>query len=129
MTRELRILIRRDFMRPDRALVERLAQTPTGNVVDALGRCGALGPGTDPLLATPRFAGPALTVATAVRDNLAPYAVPACPRAMPGPRGSGRPERRFALVASWHYVARKSGPGPQGTRTRPGCVGHRTRSA
>ena len=68
------VTIRRGFLRPPAADVARLAATPTGYVVDARGRRGALHPGIRPLLEAPRFAGTALPVATVARDNLVPYA-------------------------------------------------------
>lgn len=73
MTRQVAVAVRR-FDRPDAASVARLRDTPTGCLVDAMGRRGALDPGIRPLTDTPRFAGPALTVSTVPRDNLVPYA-------------------------------------------------------
>lgn len=74
MTQPAALTVRRDFERPAAEAIARLADTPTGYVVDAQGRRGALDPGIRPLLSAPRFAGPALTVATVARDNLVPYA-------------------------------------------------------
>lgn len=67
------VTIRRDFPRPDPRATARLQDTPTGYIVDAQGRRGAVDPGIQPLLDAPRFAGPALTVSTVARDNLVPY--------------------------------------------------------
>ncbi|MGH6945481.1 MAG: RraA family protein, partial [Geminicoccaceae bacterium] len=47
---------------------------PTGFIVDALGRRGALDHTLRPIFDGGAFAGVALTVWTAPRDNLAPYA-------------------------------------------------------
>lgn len=77
-----RITIRRNFPRPSADAVGRLASAPSGYVVDARGRRGALDPGIRPLLDAPRFAGPALPVWTVARDNLVPYA--ALAEAVPG---------------------------------------------
>lgn len=68
------LTIRRSFPRPDPALVQRFAGVPTGFVVDAQGRQGALSHGIRPLTTNQRFAGPALCVRTRSRDNLAPWA-------------------------------------------------------
>ena len=67
------LTIRRGFPRPEPALVERLAGTPTGFACDAMGRTGALPPEIRPLVPG-AFCGPALTVRTVPRDNLAPWA-------------------------------------------------------
>ena len=68
------ITIRKDFPRPSRELVARFAEMPTGWVVDAQGRRGAIDHRIRPLLPPGRFAGVALTVSTVSRDNLVPYA-------------------------------------------------------
>lgn len=48
--------------------------TMVGNVVDALGRVGALDPAVKPVTAAKTFVGSALTVDAGPRDNLAPWA-------------------------------------------------------
>lgn len=74
--------IRRDWPRPDLALLAPFRDAPTGFVVDARGRRGALDHRIRPVTRAARFAGTALTVWTRARDNLAPYA--ALDRARPG---------------------------------------------
>jgi 4-hydroxy-4-methyl-2-oxoglutarate aldolase len=68
------LTIRRNFPRPPAELVERLGTFPTGWVVDANGRRGALDFRIRPLTGAVRFCGVALTVSSRPRDNLAPYA-------------------------------------------------------
>lgn len=68
------LTIRRAFPRPDPALLAAFADTPTGFVVDAMGRRGALAPDITRLCGSGGFVGTALTVWTVPRDNLAPYA-------------------------------------------------------
>lgn len=68
------VLIRRDFPRPDPATVDAFRGVPTGFVVDALGRRGALDPAIRPMHAAGPFVGVALTCWTIPRDNLTPYA-------------------------------------------------------
>jgi 4-hydroxy-4-methyl-2-oxoglutarate aldolase len=68
------ITIRRSFARPSNDIIERFRNIPSGWVVDALGRRGALDHRLRPLFPAPAFAGSALTVATVARDNLVPYA-------------------------------------------------------
>ena len=68
------LTVRRNFARPAAALVERLSEAPTGWVVDANGRRGALDYRIRPLTTRTRFCGVALTVQTRARDNLAAYA-------------------------------------------------------
>jgi 4-hydroxy-4-methyl-2-oxoglutarate aldolase len=68
------LTIRRNFPRPSTALVEAFRTAPTGWVVDANGRRGALDHGIRPITKANRFAGVALTVWSRARDNLAPYA-------------------------------------------------------
>lgn len=62
--------------------MQRLAEFPTGWIVDANGRRGALDYRVRPLTKAMRFCGVALTVHSRARDNLAPYA--AISYAMPG---------------------------------------------
>ncbi len=69
-----RLLIRRDFPRPSASEIAPFASAPTGWVVDAQGRRGALPHWIKPLSRATRFIGPALTVRTRPVDNLAPYA-------------------------------------------------------
>lgn len=64
----------RSFERPDPDLVERFRGVPTGFLVDALGRSGALDYRIAPVWNSGPFVGAALTVQTSARDNLAPYA-------------------------------------------------------
>ncbi len=68
------LTIRRNFPRPSADLVEAFGTAPTGWVVDANGRRGALDHGIRPITTMNRFAGTALTVWSRARDNLAPYA-------------------------------------------------------
>ncbi len=68
------LMVRRNFVRPADALVNQLRQSPTGWVVDANGRRGALDYRVRPLTSAMRFCGVALTVQSRPRDNLAPYA-------------------------------------------------------
>jgi 4-hydroxy-4-methyl-2-oxoglutarate aldolase len=69
-----RLAIRRDFPRPAEADIAPFRTAPTGWVVDAQGRRGALHHSIRPLTKTTRFVGTALTVRTRPLDNLAPYA-------------------------------------------------------
>lgn len=66
--------IRRDFPRPGANDLAAFAKAPTGWVVDAQGRRGALPHWIRPLSRATRFVGTALTVRTRPVDNLAPYA-------------------------------------------------------
>jgi 4-hydroxy-4-methyl-2-oxoglutarate aldolase len=68
------LIVRRNFPRPPEHLVKRLSESPTGWVVDANGRRGALDYRVRPLTRATRFCGVALTVHSRARDNLAPYA-------------------------------------------------------
>ncbi len=68
------LTVRRNFSRPAADLVKRLSESPTGWIVDANGRRGALDFRIRPLTGKVRFCGVALTVQTRARDNLAPYA-------------------------------------------------------
>jgi 4-hydroxy-4-methyl-2-oxoglutarate aldolase len=68
------LTVRRNFARPSAELVARLAGVPTGWIVDANGRTGALDYRIRPLTRAVRFCGAALTVHSRGRDNLAPYA-------------------------------------------------------
>lgn len=66
--------IRRDWPRPGDAQRDAFADAPTGWVVDAQGRRGAMHFGIRPLTSAARIVGAALPVWTRARDNLAPYA-------------------------------------------------------
>jgi 4-hydroxy-4-methyl-2-oxoglutarate aldolase len=68
------LTIRRSIPRPPAEVLRGLQGVPTGWVVDAQGRRGALDPGIRRLVGSGVVCGPALTVWTAPRDNLAPYA-------------------------------------------------------
>jgi 4-hydroxy-4-methyl-2-oxoglutarate aldolase len=68
------LTVRRNFPRPPESLVKKLAEAPTGWVVDANGRRGALDYRIRPLTRMQRFCGVALTVWSRARDNLTPYA-------------------------------------------------------
>lgn len=74
--------IRRDWPRPDDSLLAPFRDAPSGFVVDARGRRGALGHRIRPVTRATRFIGRALTVWSRARDNLAPYA--GLDRARPG---------------------------------------------
>lgn len=71
---EIRLTVRREFPRPGDDVLAAFAGVPTGWAVDAQGRRGALDPGIRPLVGSGRMCGTALTVQSAARDNLAPYA-------------------------------------------------------
>jgi len=68
------LTIRRDFPRPSAEEIAPLRSAPTGWVVDAQGRRGALPHWIKPLSRQARFVGTALTVRTRAVDNLTPYA-------------------------------------------------------
>lgn len=68
------LTIRRSFPRPDPSLIAALRDIPSGFIVDAQGRCGALAHRIRPLTRAAAFVGPALCVSTRSRDNLAPWA-------------------------------------------------------
>ncbi|MCL4745266.1 MAG: RraA family protein [Burkholderiaceae bacterium] len=68
------LTVRRHFARPTEAQVRSLMDAPTGWVVDANGRRGAIDHMIRPLTRATRFVGVAMTVHTRARDNLAPYA-------------------------------------------------------
>ena len=68
------LTVRRNFARPAADLVTRLSEAPTGWVVDANSRRGALDYRIRPLTSAVRFCGVALPVQSRARDNLAPYA-------------------------------------------------------
>lgn len=68
------LTIRRNWPRASLPIIERFKDVPTGFVVDALGRAGAIDHLIRPVWPGGAFAGPALPVWTTPRDNLAPYA-------------------------------------------------------
>jgi 4-hydroxy-4-methyl-2-oxoglutarate aldolase len=71
---ETRLTVRREFPRPADDVLAGFRGVPTGWAVDAQGRRGAPDPGIRRLVGSGRISGPALTVRSAARDNLAPYA-------------------------------------------------------
>jgi len=74
------LTIRKDWPRLDRPTLYVFAGTPTGHLVDAMGRQGALHHTIKPVWSGPAFVGNALPVWTSARDNLAPYAALAVAR-------------------------------------------------
>jgi len=59
--------------RAPKSLVEQFAKYPTGNIVDAMGRFGAMEAGVKPVGPGMKFAGSALTVRIRACDNLVIY--------------------------------------------------------
>jgi 4-hydroxy-4-methyl-2-oxoglutarate aldolase len=82
MAEPAQLIIRRDFPRPSADGIAPFRNAPSGWVVDAQGRRGALPHWIKPLSRETRFVGTALTVRTRPVDNLAPYAALKC--AKPG---------------------------------------------
>jgi 4-hydroxy-4-methyl-2-oxoglutarate aldolase len=74
MAEPAQLTIRRNFPRPGMEEIAPFRDAPTGWVVDAQGRRGALRHWIKPLSSLSRFVGTALTVCTRPVDNLAPYA-------------------------------------------------------
>jgi 4-hydroxy-4-methyl-2-oxoglutarate aldolase len=74
MAEPAQLAIRRNFARPAADEIAPFLKAPTGWVVDAQGRRGALPHWIKPLTRQSRFVGTALTVRTRPVDNLAPYA-------------------------------------------------------
>src|SRR5262249_49024536 len=68
------LTIRRSWPRLDAATRKAFDGTPTGFLVDAMCRQGALHHSIGPVWDGPAFVGSALPVWTTARDNLAPYA-------------------------------------------------------
>src|SRR5690349_12880760 len=68
------LTVRRNFDRPAPELLQKLKEAPTGWLVDANERRGALDYRIRPITRAVRFCGVALTVHSRPRDNLAPYA-------------------------------------------------------
>lgn len=71
---EIKLTIRSTFPRVPAGIVAAFREVPTGWGVDAQGRRGALDSAIRLLCGGPHVVGPALTVQSAARDNLAPYA-------------------------------------------------------
>jgi len=65
------ITVKRGWIRPDPALVEKFRAAPTGNVSDAAGRGGSMEPAIKPVTPGVRFCGTALTIDAGRHDNLA----------------------------------------------------------
>lgn len=74
MSIEQVVTIRRDFARPDPALVSALSGFPSGYFVDIQGRRGAMDCGIKPMFPCEPFIGTAVTVKSVPDDNLAPWA-------------------------------------------------------
>ncbi len=68
------ITVKRNWVRPDPALVARFEGAPSGNVSDSAGRAGSLDPVIKPVTPNFRFCGTALTVDCGKHDNLAFWA-------------------------------------------------------
>ncbi len=64
----------RDIPRASAADIDGFRAAPVGNIVDAIGRSGAMESAIKPITTAQRFAGSALTVDAGPRDNLAPWA-------------------------------------------------------
>ena len=69
-----RLTALRRIARATAADIEAFRDAPVGNIVDALGRSGALCPAIKPVTSARCFCGPALPVDAGPRDNLAPWA-------------------------------------------------------
>ena len=74
MVEPAQLTIRRNFARPAADEIAPFLKAPTGWIVDAQGRRGALPHWIKPLSRQTRFVGVAMTVRTRPVDNLAPYA-------------------------------------------------------
>jgi 4-hydroxy-4-methyl-2-oxoglutarate aldolase len=74
MAEPIPLTIRREWPRVDSKTLNALKDVPTGFIVDAIGRTGALHHSIRPVWRGPHFVGSALPVWTTARDNLAPYA-------------------------------------------------------
>lgn len=64
----------RTIARPTAEDVAAFAGAAVGNIVDAIGRSGAMDAAIKPITSAKRFSGAALTVDAGPRDNLAPWA-------------------------------------------------------
>lgn len=69
-----RLTALREIPRARAGDIAAFADAPVGNIVDALGRRGAMEPAVKPVTRARRFAGSALTIDAGPRDNLAPWA-------------------------------------------------------
>ena len=69
-----KVVIKPPSTRPAAADIAPFADAPTGWVVDAMGRRGAIAHDIKPVTAKTRFVGTALPVRSRPTDNLAPYA-------------------------------------------------------
>lgn len=69
-----KLTAKRTIPRAEAAAIATFAAAPVGNVVDALGRSGAMDHRLKPITRADRFAGAALTVDAGPGDNLAPWA-------------------------------------------------------
>lgn len=69
-----RLTAPRHILRAAPEAIAAFADAPVGNIVDALGRSGAMAPEVRPMTRATRFAGTALPVDAGPRDNLAPWA-------------------------------------------------------
>src|SRR5262245_50714070 len=67
------ILVRKEYERPDPRLLDAFRGVPTGFVVDAQGRSGAIDYRIKPVTTNSHFAGIALTVRCRPWDNLAAH--------------------------------------------------------
>ena len=65
--------VRTKIERAPKDLLEQFAKYPTGNIVDAMGRFGAMDPGVKPVGPGMKFAGSALTARIRACDNLVIY--------------------------------------------------------
>lgn len=65
--------VRTKIERAPKSQVDQFAKIPTGNIVDAMGRIGAMDPGIKPVGPGMKFAGSALTVRIRACDNLVIY--------------------------------------------------------
>ena len=72
--KETALTIKRNFTRTAQKFVNKFMDLPTGNVVDAQGRVGALDYRIKPVGEISQFCGTALTVDSGPRDNLAAWA-------------------------------------------------------
>lgn len=69
------LTIRRDFPRPDAAVLERFRDTPSGFVTDAMNGRGSMHHGIKPVRTDMTFCGTAVTALCGPSDNLAAMAV------------------------------------------------------
>ena len=69
-----RLTAPRNIARANAEDIDAFRDVPVGNIVDALGRSGALAAPIRPVTSAARICGPALPVDAGPRDNLAPWA-------------------------------------------------------